>query len=549
MWQRFTERARRVVFFAQEEAGRLGENYLGSEHLLLGLVREDDSAAAWVLDRLGISIGRVRSETERQVTRGNGRVGADMQLTPRAKRVIDLAYDEARQLNNNYIGTEHLLLGVVREGEGLGGRILHKLGVTLDNVRAVVLTLQDSDSDSANPAQPSQAEIVPRRIRQAFERFVSKAREPEFKQAAEASGLDIEKELEALESMLKAAGEQSGEAGAAQSSVDKTQVARDIMDVRGLLRNDHYCLKGKSFLSVADLSLAQMEGMLLVTDAMASGHRVQIPVVQYTYPKCLAMIFEKPSLRTRVSFDVGMQQLGGIATILGPAEIGLGSREAVPDVARNLERMVDCIMARVFDHHILVELRDNCSIPIINGLSDLEHPCQALADLYTIQQKKGKLEGLKLAWIGDGNNVLHSLLLAGGLTGLSVSAACPKGYEPLPGIVERARELAGGRATFTITNDTAEAAQDADAVYTDVWTSMGQEKEQIARIQAFRPYQVNAALMALAKPDALFMHCLPAHRGDEVTDEVMDGPQSVVFDQAENRLHAQKAVLALLIGV
>jgi ornithine carbamoyltransferase len=297
------------------------------------------------------------------------------------------------------------------------------------------------------------------------------------------------------------------------------------------------------------LTTQQFVGVLDVTAAMEEAHKARASFFHWIYPRSLAMIFEKPSLRTRVSFDVGMQQLGGIATILGPAEIGLGSREAVPDVARNLERMVDCIMARVFDHKVLEELRDNCSIPIINGLSDREHPCQALADFYTLQQKKGTLEGLKLAWIGDGNNVLHSLMLAGALTGVSVAAACPKDYEPLPEIVERARALAGDRATITISNDTAEAAQNADAVYTDVWTSMGQEKEQIARIQAFRSYQVNAELMARAKPDALFMHCLPAHRGDEVTDEVMDGPQSVVFDQAENRLHAQKAVLALLIGM
>jgi ornithine carbamoyltransferase len=260
------------------------------------------------------------------------------------------------------------------------------------------------------------------------------------------------------------------------------------------------------------------------------------------------MIFEKPSLRTRVTFDLGMQQMGGLTTILGPAEIGLGTRESVPDVARNLERWVDCVMARVFDHQSLVQLRDNCSIPIINALSDVEHPCQAVTDLFTIQQKKGKLEGLKLAWVGDGNNVLHSLLLAGALSDMTVEAACPVGYEPDPAIVEQAKTLAGDAAKISIVNDPAVAAADADVVYTDVWTSMGQEKEQLARIQAFRDYQVNAALMAKAKPDALFLHCLPAHRGDEVTDEVLDSPQSVVFDQAENRLHAQKAILALLIG-
>ena len=261
------------------------------------------------------------------------------------------------------------------------------------------------------------------------------------------------------------------------------------------------------------------------------------------------MIFEKPSLRTRVTFDLGMRQMGGLTVVLGPQEIGLGTRESIPDVAQNLGRWCDAIMARVFDHSKLQALRDHSGVPVINGLSDREHPCQTLADLYTIQQKKGKLEGLKLAWIGDGNNVLQSLLLGGAMMGMTVAAACPKGYEPLPEIVAKARELASDDSRIVITQDTAEAAADADAVYTDVWTSMGQEAEQLARIQAFRAYQVNSELMAKAKPDAIFLHCLPAHRGDEVTDEVVDGPQSIVFDQAENRLHAQKAVLALLIGM
>jgi len=486
MWQRFTERARRVVFFAQEEAGRLGENLVSTEHLLLGLVREDDSVAARVLDRMGVTTHAVREALERQVVRGSGRIGTDMQLTPRAKQCIDLAYDEARQLNNNYIGTEHLLLGLIREGEGLAGRVLSTLGVKLERTRKEVMTLQDTDA------------------------------------APTASGL---------------------------SSLPP-EVQYPLRNCRDLvLKNDSLELRGKSLLSIADLSREQLEGVLKVTAALHSAHKSRVPAFRWQYPRALAMIFEKPSLRTRVSFEFGMQQLGGITVNLGPADIGLGVRESVADVAHNLERMADAIMARVFKHEILVELRDHSRIPIINGLSDREHPCQTLADLYTLQQKKGTLEGLRLAYIGDGNNVLHSLLLGCALTGVTIAAACPKGYEPLPDIVEKARELAGDASQVIVTHDTTEAAQGADAVYTDVWTSMGQEQEQLARIQAFRSYQVNAELMAKAKPDAIFMHCLPAHRGDEVTDEVVDGPQSVVFDQAENRMHAQKAVLALTIGM
>jgi len=315
------------------------------------------------------------------------------------------------------------------------------------------------------------------------------------------------------------------------------------------LTKDALGLKRKSLLSIADLTPEQVYGILGVTTALKSAHDRRIPAFRWKYPRALAMIFEKPSLRTRVSFEFGMQQLGGITVNLGPADIGLGVRESVADVAHNLERMADAIMARVFKHEILVELRDHSRIPIINGLSDREHPCQTLADLYTLQQQKGTLQGLKLAYIGDGNNVLHSLLLGCALTGVSIAAACPKGYEPLPEIVEQARGLAGDSARIVVTQDINAAVEGADAVYTDVWTSMGQEQEQLARIQAFRSYQVNRALMAKAKPDAIFMHCLPAHRGDEVTDEVVDGPQAVVFDQAENRMHAQKAVLALTIGM
>ncbi|MEP6756621.1 MAG: ornithine carbamoyltransferase [Chthonomonadales bacterium] len=307
-------------------------------------------------------------------------------------------------------------------------------------------------------------------------------------------------------------------------------------------------LKGRSLLSMAEITSDEFAAIMTVAAGMELGHKTESPFLKWTYPKSLAMIFEKPSLRTRVTFDIGMRQLGGLTTILGPAEIGLGQRESVPDVAQNLQGWVDCVMARVFDHQVLIDLRDNCDLPIINGLSDFEHPCQAVTDFYTIWEKAGKLDGLTLSYIGDGNNVLHSLALAGALAGVNIHAACPVGYEPDPSVIGAANEIADGRCKIEITDSPNEATVGADVVYTDVWTSMGQEKEQLARIQAFRSFQVNSELMALAKPDAIFMHCLPAHRGDEVTDDVMDGPQSVVFKQAENRLHAQKAIMAMLIG-
>jgi ornithine carbamoyltransferase len=264
--------------------------------------------------------------------------------------------------------------------------------------------------------------------------------------------------------------------------------------------------------------------------------------------KSLAMIFEKPSLRTRVSFDVGMAQLGGHAVYLSPKEIGLGVRESVADVARVLSGYVQGIEARVFAHRHIEELALYATVPVINGLSDFCHPCQALGDVLTLWENRGQVKGQKLAFIGDGHNMANSLLFIGGKLGIHTAVASPRGYEPHPAVVRLAREAAReGGAEITITNDPVAAARGADVVYTDVWTSMGQEAEQQERSTEFAEFRVDSALMAHA-PDALFMHCLPAHRGEEVTDQVMDAEYSVAFPQAENRLHAQKGVLALLMG-
>ncbi len=265
--------------------------------------------------------------------------------------------------------------------------------------------------------------------------------------------------------------------------------------------------------------------------------------------KTLAMIFEKPSLRTRVSFDVGIHQLGGFSLYLSPAEINLGKRESVYDVARNLERMVQGIMIRTFAHEIVEQMAEYANIPIINGLTDYSHPCQAMADYLTIEEAKGSAAGKKIAFIGDGNNVAHSLMFAGAQLGAHVWIATPAGYEPKADAIKWTRAHAqqtGG--TCTITNDPVAAATAADVIYTDVWASMGQEKEAEARQKIFMPYQVNAALFAKAKPDCIFLHCLPAHRGDEVTNEVIDSPRSLVFQEAENRLHVQKAIMLELMG-
>lgn len=265
--------------------------------------------------------------------------------------------------------------------------------------------------------------------------------------------------------------------------------------------------------------------------------------------RTLALIFEKPSLRTRVTFEVGMVQLGGHSIYLSPADIALGKREAVKDVARNLARWVDAVTIRTFSQHILEEMAGEADIPIINALSDLLHPLQAMADVLTLRQVAGSLRGLRMAYVGDGNNVANALAQAAAKTGMHLTIATPRGYEPAASVFLQARaDALSTGAEISVVQDPADAVTGADAVYTDVWTSMGQELEARERTKHFASYQVNSVLMGLAKPDAVFMHCLPAHRGDEVTNAVLDGPHSVVLEQAENRLHVAKAVLLALLG-
>ncbi len=304
-------------------------------------------------------------------------------------------------------------------------------------------------------------------------------------------------------------------------------------------------LKGRDVLSCADMN-AQELAMVLDTalDLKARLRRGEPhPVLA---GKVLTMIFEHPSLRTRLSFDIGMYQLGGKAIYLAPAEVGLGKRETVSDVARVVSSMSDGILARVRTHESLEEMARYAEKPVINGLSDREHPCQALADLLTIREHFGKIEGLTMAYIGDGNNMAHSLALGAALSGLNITIITPPQYWPDEEIAVQARKLANGRSFVKVSNSP-EAVANADVIYTDVWASMGQESEAELRRRVFSPYQVNANLLSMARKDALVLHCLPAHRGDEVTEEVLEGPQSAVFQQAENRLHAQKGLLAHLL--
>lgn len=304
----------------------------------------------------------------------------------------------------------------------------------------------------------------------------------------------------------------------------------------------------RHFTSVQDLS---KDGLMRILEKSGSFKEMAAEGEshEYLYQRTLGMVFAKPSTRTRVSFEVAMRQLGGHAIYLGWDTLQLGRGEPISDTAKTLSGYVDGLMARIFEHEKLLELARNSSVPVINGLTDLLHPCQAIADLFTILEVKDGLAGLKLAYIGDGNNVCHSLLFGASKVGMDISAAVPKGYAPEDRVVEDAKAQAReSEAEVNIVMNPEEAVNDADVVYTDVFVSMGQEEERERRLRDFEGFQVDSELMEIANDDAIFMHCLPAHRGEEVTAEVIDGPNSVVFQQAENRLHTEKAILVSLLG-
>ena len=305
-------------------------------------------------------------------------------------------------------------------------------------------------------------------------------------------------------------------------------------------------MSGEDLCSIADLSASEVRALLKL------GHDVKRSPAAYRHAldaKQMVLMFEKASLRTRLSFEAGINTMGGNASFFDHTNSPLGERESIADVGHNVERWVDLIVLRTYAHDTITEMAANCRVPVINALSDFEHPCQALADFMTLEEHFGSCAGLNFTYVGDGNNVCHSLMLTGAQLGANVTIATPRGYSPDIEIVTLAREMAQANGCeVRLTQDPQAAAEDADAIYTDVCVSMGMEHEATKRAPIFRPFQVNEALMAKARPNAVFMHCLPARRNAEVTDAVLDGPQSIVFDQAENRLHAQKALMLLLLG-
>lgn len=298
-------------------------------------------------------------------------------------------------------------------------------------------------------------------------------------------------------------------------------------------------MKKRDLLSLRELSREEIDKIFSLTRRLKREKKRGRPH-RILAGKSLAMLFDKPSLRTRATFAIGMAELGGETLFLSPNEVQLGVRETPADCARSLSRWVDLIVVRTFAHATLEEIARYATVPVINALTDLFHPCQVLADCFTLLEHKGELDGLKIAFVGDGNNMVHSWMEAGEKYSFSFALACPKGYEPNANVTQDAKR---NGARIVVTHDVAEAVRGADAVYTDVWASMGQEGERAARLKAFQGYQVNAAVVGMAKRDALVMHCLPAHRGEEITDETLESPRSIVFDQAENRLHVQKAIM------
>ena len=307
-------------------------------------------------------------------------------------------------------------------------------------------------------------------------------------------------------------------------------------------------LKHKDLISIHDLEIGEVALILDVAAKLKRKQKKGEPH-QYLKGKTLAMLFSKASTRTRTSFEVGFFQLGGHPIYLSDDASQIGRGEPVKDTARVLSRFVDGIMIRTFSHESVIELAKYASIPVINGLTDLLHPCQALTDLFTIQEKMKVLKGRKMVYVGDGNNMAHSLMYAAAKVGMNMVCACPKGYQPDPKVLAEAQgDASQTGCTITVEEDVMKAVKGADVLYTDTWASMGQEEEHDARKKIFAPYQINAELLAAARPEAIVMHCLPAYRGEEITDDVIEGPQSVVFDQAENRLHVQKAIMALLMS-
>ncbi|GAB4454194.1 MAG: hypothetical protein OHK0029_08560 [Armatimonadaceae bacterium] len=473
----FTRNGRKAMLWAQVEAMRRGDMYVEPEHLLLGLMHGENTGALRLVDRMGLTSSQIREAIAVLLAPEAAGARVDTsQLSVSAKKVVEQARRETEATGHDYVGTEHLLMAILRGYEnGVG----IKPGL-LDSLAHLHLTCQGA--------------------------------------------------VDCLRLLMS-------------EPPSERETLRPAEPVRPLPAARPGFLKGRHLLGIDDLSTEEIRALFELTREIKTGRS---PV--NGQGKTLAMLFEKPSLRTRVTFTVGMSRLGGQSLCLSKEEVGLGTRESVPDVARCLSRWVDAIAIRTFSDTTLRELAQYANIPVINALTDREHPCQALADFYTILESRSETRGMKLVYVGDGNNVAISLMLLAPRLGTHFTLCCPPGYEPASDLVERATEMAKANGTnFEISHEPLVAADDADILYTDVWTSMGQEAEAKKRKKEFSGFAINAEMIREAKDDVLVLHCLPAHRGEEISDEVMDGPFSGVWDQAENRLHVQQALLAAVL--
>jgi ornithine carbamoyltransferase len=656
MWEKFTERSRRIIYKAQEEAHRYGHPNVGTEHLLLGILDEPDSTAARVLATLGGGLERLRVQAIAGMPAGARVAGESLGFTSDARRAVQLAQDEATQAGADHLGSGHLLLGILRCREGQGSHLLEQSGIGLDAVREELqaeaagrhavtrgedTALQEHDVPKSLPplvraALGASWDHLSYRARTAVKAGLNAAAERGdtlatpahlllgILQDSESSAARILSRLNVsivdLRSELEAGIRRHGEARSVDNEMELRTAARnciaqaelaarssgggqittarllmgilsdpespvavlllnkgvDLGTLRALAAEQHEedegrptvdmaqlanltlsqlivrnQMKGRNLLRVSDLSAADVAILFAVAEKLKARNQrgpVQDEVAAMHRGKTLAMVFQKPSLRTRVTFEIGMTQLGGHAIHLGPDEIGVGERETPGDVARNLERWVNGIVARTFTHKMIEDLASNCAIPVINGLSDFEHPCQALADLLTLRERYGDLAGLTLAYVGDSNNVARSLAELAARTGVNMRISSPEGYQFDRGFLDEVSAVgASTGSVIEAVTDPRAAVEGADAVYSDVWASMGQEAEAVKRHQDFQGYQLSTDLMALAKPNAAVMHCQPAHRGEEISEAAMDSPNSVIFDEAENRLHVQKALLALTL--
>lgn len=656
MWDKLTERSRRIHYKAQEEAHRYGHPSVGTEHLLLGILDEPDCMAARVLATLAGGLEAVRIQTVASMPAGAAAPHSHLGFARSARRAMELAQEEAMLETVDHIASGHLLLGVMRCQDGGAAQVLTRCGVHVNAAREEIRA--ETRGDNGSPAgedatvpEHTTPKALPPLVRSAIGRswdhMSYRARSaveaamtasatrgdtlvtPEHlllgilhddESAAARALAQFDVSVVALRTKLNAILPRSGDPRpvdremelrnttaeaiaqgemAARDSGDGQittlrlllgilsrhenpgaamlmehgitlsalrSVSEDLHKDRGRERAVNPAelsgltlsqlivrsrMKGSNLLRISDLYPADVATVFAVAERLKSRRQrggYGDDTSTMLAGKTLAMVFQKPSLRTRVTFEIAMTQLGGHAIHLGPDEIGVGEREAPADVARNLERWVNGIVARTFKHAMIEALVLNAGVPVINGLSDLEHPCQALADLFTMRERYGELKGLTLAYVGDSNNVARSLMELAARTGVHMRVASPEGYHFEQEFLDEVKALGvTNGAVIEAMIDPKAAVTGADAVYTDVWASMGQESETAIRKKAFAGYQLNMELMAHAKPTAIVLHCQPAHRGEEISSEAVDCPNSAVFDQAENRMHVQKALLALMM--